>query len=89
VQQGEAENVYYSFPVLLTAGLREVTQYGRKKGVEVHQAFDGSVLALRELPDDGFPNARPFLLRCVLFPLYPSLGKKNVTLVERVLTTLP
>lgn len=89
VQQGEAENVYYSFAVLLAAGLREVTQYGRKKGVDVIQAFGESVLALRELPDGGFPNARPLLLRCVLFPLYPNLGKKNVNLVERVLTTLP
>ena len=75
--------------MLLAAGLREVTQYGRNKGVDIVQAFAESVLALRELPDGGFPNARPLLLRCVLFPLYPHLGKKNVSLVERVLTTLP
>jgi perosamine synthetase len=35
------------------------------------------------------PNARSLVLRCLLFPLYPMLGKRDVEAVCRVLSTLP
>ncbi len=35
------------------------------------------------------PVARALLLRCVRFPLYPSMTAKEAATVERVLTTLP
>lgn len=37
----------------------------------------------------GFPVARSLLLRCLVFPLYPSLTAREVATIERVLTTLP
>jgi dTDP-4-amino-4,6-dideoxygalactose transaminase len=39
--------------------------------------------------ESQFPVARALLLRCLCFPLYPSLTAKEVAAVERVLTTLP
>lgn len=39
--------------------------------------------------ESEFPVARSLLLRCVQFPLYPSLTAKEVSTIERVLTTLP
>jgi dTDP-4-amino-4,6-dideoxygalactose transaminase len=36
-----------------------------------------------------FPNARELLWRCLLFPLYPSLARKDVQLICKVLGTLP
>jgi dTDP-4-amino-4,6-dideoxygalactose transaminase len=36
-----------------------------------------------------FPNARELLWRCLLFPLYPSLARKDVQLICKVLSTLP
>lgn len=97
VQHGEAENVYYSFPVLLESGLSEVAAYARKKGVDTAVAFADSVLAgmeerAEEEPTEAvgdFPNARGLLLRCLLFPLFPSLVGRDVAAVERVLSTLP
>lgn len=38
---------------------------------------------------DELPVARGLLLRCVRFPLYPSLTAKETAVIERVLTTLP
>jgi dTDP-4-amino-4,6-dideoxygalactose transaminase len=35
------------------------------------------------------PNARSLTLRCLLFPLYPTLGKRDVEAVCRVLSTMP
>ncbi len=37
----------------------------------------------------GYPGARALLLRCVLFPLYPVLPKREVDRIEKVVTTLP
>lgn len=41
------------------------------------------------LPEADFPIARGMLLRCVNFPLYPSLTSREVSTIERVLATLP
>jgi dTDP-4-amino-4,6-dideoxygalactose transaminase len=96
-QKGEAENIFFSFPVLLSSGMKDVQAYARKKGVETKGAFAESVLAY--LPDSSaesspgaaksFPVARGFLLRCLLFPLYPSLTKVSVEQISKVLSTLP
>jgi dTDP-4-amino-4,6-dideoxygalactose transaminase len=111
-QKGDGENVFFSFPVLLVSGMKDVQAYARKKGVETQAAFAESVLAY--LPESaaggsasgegsaagagegsaagggrGFPVARSFLLRCLLFPLYPSLTKKSVDDIAKILSTLP
>ena len=39
--------------------------------------------------DRSLLNCRELLSRCLLFPLYPSLGKKDVQLICKVLSTLP
>jgi dTDP-4-amino-4,6-dideoxygalactose transaminase len=74
-------------------------QYARKKGVDTEIAFAGSILArrpvapdpetTREIPGDGYPNARSVALRCIRFPLYPALTSREAATIERVLTTLP
>jgi len=117
---GPAENVNYSFPVLVREGLREVRQYAAKKNVDTEPAFRDSIIALqaaaggqppaargaeapaeaaadreaageplREAGEKAHPNARDLLWRCLLFPLYPSLARKDVQLVSKVLSTLP
>lgn len=35
------------------------------------------------------PNARELLWRCLMFPLYPSLTRKDVAHISKVLSTLP
>ena len=42
-----------------------------------------------ESPAAACPNARSLALRCLLFPLYPMLGKRDVEAVCRVLSTMP
>jgi len=88
-QGGEGENIWYSFPVLLAAGMKDVMQYARKKGVETTAGFQDTIAAGLDFGNGRLPNARALYLRCVLFPLYPSLGKQNVALVSKVLSTLP
>ena len=38
---------------------------------------------------NAYPNAKSLLLRCVLFPLYPTLGRKNAETTAKVLAALP
>jgi len=42
-----------------------------------------------KLVAEEYPNARSFLMRCVLFPLFPTMSRSEVEQVERVLSTLP
>jgi perosamine synthetase len=103
VQKVEAENVLSSFPVALNDGMKDVRQYALKKNVDTLPAFAGSIAALEpSLADQESPtgpaqppltahcpNARSLVLRCLLFPLYPMLGKRDVEAVCRVLSTIP
>ncbi|MEW5816667.1 MAG: DegT/DnrJ/EryC1/StrS family aminotransferase [Spirochaetota bacterium] len=89
VQKGDGENIFFAFPVLLNKGMKDVVQYAMKKKIQVIPAFNKSALAVRELPDFPCPVARSLMLRCVLFPLYPSLGKANTEEISKVLSTLP
>ena len=89
-QQGEyAVSAIYSFPVVLESGLKDVKQYASRKEIEIATAFEDTVIALREEQLEDCKNAKSLLLRCVLFPLYPRLGSKQVANIEKVLSTLP
>ncbi len=89
IQKGDAENVNYSFPVVLETGIHEVAAYARKKNVITEPAFSGSIAAYSDEVQTQCPNAKTLLLRCVNFPLYPMLGKSNISVISRVLSSLP
>lgn len=93
VQPGDGENVFFSFPVLLRSGLKDVAAYARKNGVETQPAFADTILGrFGEIDTDAaseLPNAKAWLMRCILFPLFPTLTKKDLELITRVLGTLP
>jgi perosamine synthetase len=89
VQRVEAENVLSSFPVALADGMKDVRAYAMKKAVDTVPAFAGTVAALEDSPAAHCANARSLALRCLLFPLYPMLGKRDVENVCKVLATLP
>ncbi len=88
-QKDEASNVHYSFPVVLETGIHEVAAYAMKKNVLTEPAFSGSIAAYSEEVQTNCPNAKALLLRCVNFPLYPMLGKNNISVISRVLSSLP
>lgn len=88
VQEGDAENMIYSFPVTFSLGARDAVSYAKKIGIEVIPAFRNRVLD--SAPDPlAWKNASSLCQRTLLFPLYPMLGKKNALVVERVLSALP
>ncbi len=88
LQDREADNVYFSFPVVLSSGMREARQYARRHDVDTEPAFEHSVASTA---GDEFDcsHARRITARCLLFPLYPMLGKKNAETIARVLASLP
>ncbi len=77
-----------SFPVIVKGSRKEVQGYAQKRGVQTALAFRGCCL---EAKGDYGPcsQAEALVLSCVLFPLYPSLGKTNVEGIVKVLATLP
>ena len=87
-QAGDADNVFYSFPVVLGSGMREVIQYSRRFGIQSEPAFGDSVIAATG-EHQSTRNARNIAPRCILFPLYPMLGKKNVETISRVISSAP
>jgi len=88
-QPDEAENVYYSFPILVASGLKEVQAYCKKQGIETVPAFDRSILGMGFEQEKDFPAAQALYLRCLLYPLYPSLTKSSIEHMQKVLTSLP
>jgi len=89
--------VDFSFPILVKDGRVEIMQYADKKGIQSEPAFKDAIVAVERYgsPGEGndagiqFPNARELFRRCLLFPLYPSLARKDVQSICKVLSTLP
>jgi dTDP-4-amino-4,6-dideoxygalactose transaminase len=89
IQKGESENVLCAFPIVLSDGMKEVRAYAMKKNVETFPAFAESAVSRDEAADFPCPNARSLMLRCLLFPLYPMLGRRDMETVQKVLATMP
>ncbi len=88
-QEGNASTAY-SFPLVLNSGFKDVKSYAQKKGIEVRQAYENSIIALRqEALSSSCLCANSLLLRCALFPLYPRLGQKDAERIVKVLASLP
>jgi len=81
--------VAFSFPVILSSAVKEVSGYARKMGVETRRAFPDTIIEAYPEDQNHWPKARRLAMSTVLFPLYPTLGKENVQLISRVLSTLP
>jgi len=88
-QPGEGTPAVFSFPVILSSGLKEVKQYVNRKDIEIEPAFAFSVAAKAGDALDGCINAKSLLMRCILFPLYPRLGSSNMAKIAKILATLP
>ncbi len=88
-QDGEGEPGYWSFPVALESGAKEVRAYAKKKDIETAAAFEDSVLARGSVPEGICPNARSLALRCVLFPVHQRIGGAGAQKISKVLATLP
>jgi len=81
--------VAFSFPVTLSTAVREVNSYARKMGVETRGAFLDAIIEAYPEVQKHCPKAKKLAMSTILFPLYPTLGKKNVQLISRLLSTLP
>ncbi len=86
---GEEGVVPTAFPVVIDTGMNEVRQYALKNGVQTENAFASSPYARLQPEEIDCPVAASLALRTILFPLYPSMGRKNTELLVRVLSTLP
>ena len=88
-QDGDNENVFFSFPVILDGSTREAIKYSRSKRVTIKEAFTDSVISINDIDIADCPNAQMLSLRCVLFPLYPMLSRDEVEQIAKVISSLP
>ena len=89
LQRGEWKNVPFSFPVVVQSSMNDVIQYTHKKGILAEPAFGHCALSQHPVEEYPCPSAQRVMLRTVLFPLYPMLGKKNIGVISKILATLP
>ena len=88
-QKDDSLNVPYTFPVLLESSLKKVQQYARKNKIETIEAFHDAVINYYSNEEIVYPNARRLLIQTLLFPLYPGLKKDDISIISKVLATLP
>ena len=90
VRANDEGSTIYTFPLVLNSGFKDVKSYAQKKGIEVRQAFEDSIIAMRQ--ETLFQQclcANSLLLRTAAFPLYPRLGQKDTQRIVKVLSSLP
>jgi dTDP-4-amino-4,6-dideoxygalactose transaminase len=79
----------YAFPLILETGMKEVKAYARKNGIEVENAFSGTIISGSEDFAKRCPVSASLSLRTALFPLYPRLTSMDIEKTARVIGTLP
>jgi dTDP-4-amino-4,6-dideoxygalactose transaminase len=89
IQAGEGEQVYYSFPLVLSSGLKDARAYARKKDVDTKVAFEDAAFILRPREGGECKEAKSLSMRCILFPLHPGIKGKEAAKIARVIQTLP
>ncbi len=89
VRPGDDSSTIYGFPLILAGGFKDAKAYANKKGIEIRQAYENSIIAYRqeELARECI-CANSLLLRCAMFPLYPRLGQVDVNKILKVLSTM-
>ena len=86
---GGRGSTIYTFPLVLNSGFKDAKAYAQKKNIEIRQAYEDSIIALRqEEISKSCICANSLLLRCAAFPLYPRLGQKDAAQIVKVLSTL-
>lgn len=77
------------FCVLLDSKPQDVIKFGDRYQVPIRMAFSDSA-GIPFLDDfDHFPCAIPYLLRAVVFPIYPFLSRNEIDSVAKVIAHLP
>jgi dTDP-4-amino-4,6-dideoxygalactose transaminase len=79
----------YSLAILLDAKIKEVVKYAHKYKIETAMPFSSCALQVTGIESQDFPNSIPFMLRAILFPLYPMLSQEQLKTLVKVLSTLP
>ena len=87
VQPDGLEYNNYTFPLILSQGMKDVKAYARKKDIAVESAFDNTLIST--LTREQCPEAYSLSLRTVLFPIYPRLGMTDAGKVAKLILTLP
>ena len=78
---------YYSFSLVLEAGLKDVAAYAKKKDIILENAFEKTIAGSGGC---GLcPVSNSLVLRTVLFPMYPRLRSADIERVSRLIMTLP
>lgn len=77
------------FPVLLDSRPSDVIKFALKYSVPVEMAFRDVVGFSMTEDFDRLPGAIPYILRGVLFPIYPFLTRGEIESVSRVISHLP
>lgn len=86
--------------LFLHSPMQDVIQYAVKKQVELRPAFEKSIITslLRDFdsgseegssPAELYPQSSAYSLRTVVLPLYPSLSRKELDIMLKVVKTLP
>ena len=86
--EGKGSTIY-SFPLVLNSGFKDAKAYAQKKNIEIRQAYEDTIMALRQQEiSKKCICANSLYLRCAVFPLYPRLGQKDAQLIIKVLSSM-
>ncbi|MCL2295204.1 MAG: DegT/DnrJ/EryC1/StrS family aminotransferase [Spirochaetes bacterium] len=86
-QTNNSCNAFTAFPVIAEGSTKEIKKYALKKGVEVLDAFSDSIISKANIEE--CPEAKALNMRCLIFPLYPNIGKNNAEKIVKIISTLP
>ncbi len=85
--ESSGSNSYSFFPVILKKSLRDVQKYCKNNGIKTEQGYSQSII--KNIPGIKLKNSTSISNRTLLFPMSLSLGKEDIELISKILSTLP
>jgi len=76
---------YQSFPILFDASAESVQKYWKKNGVEVLKLLERPLHHYTGAGGSGYPYAERLSKKLYSVPLYPTLTKKEIDMISRLL----
>jgi perosamine synthetase len=78
---------YQSFPVLFSASNEKIETYWRKSRIEATHSIGHPLHQLAGADAAGFPNAERYSKKLFSVPLYPTLSRRDVEKISKLLSS--
>lgn len=76
---------YQSFPIIFDAPADKITKYWKKNGIQIYNPIEKPLHSFLDLKPMDYPNSDRMSKKVYSLPIYPTLTRKEIDKISRIL----